>query len=175
MLECEKLPVGNSQHPRFHQNRAGQSRKTRGCFQVGPRNFSFRKGAPEVQHLHPKLLDPCGFRSFGGIRGEVLGITGGLESSGMRVLFGGLRGGFGDQRRFLRAQGCRSFPRDQKEGFGDQRRFWGAQRCGAGAGGAAQPQPPALPRSGFPRQAPQETSAGSNCAPPFILIDSASP
>lgn len=42
--------------------------------------------------------------------------------------------------------------------------------------GRLSPQPCALPRAGFPRQAAHETSLVSNCcAPPFIIIDSASP
>ena len=42
--------------------------------------------------------------------------------------------------------------------------------------GRLSPQPCALPRSDFPRQAAHETSLISNCcAPPFIIIDSASP
>lgn len=47
--------------------------------------------------------------------------------------------------------------------------------CSPGTGRLS-PQPRALPRSGFPRQAAHETSLVSNCcAPPFIIIDSASP
>lgn len=60
--------------------------------------------------------------------------------------------------------------------WGSEGLWRGGCRSRSPGTGRLSPQPCALPRSGFPRQAAHETSLVSNCcAPPFIIIDSASP